>query len=121
MSRANSIGRRAAVKAALAALAMTLAAGQAHAISRYSATSMSCSAIQSAVQREGAVVLRWIQPPDIQRYNRLVADDRFCDTFETAYPTVVPSADLAGCGVYECRRYDPDDFFFFPWPKPRLR
>ncbi len=66
------------LKAGTVLLGLLLAASQAHAISRYNSTSMSCADIGAVVRAEGAVVLRWKQPPDIQRFDRFVAHTGFC-------------------------------------------
>jgi len=106
------------LNAGLTALGLALASTGAHAISRYNSTSMTCAAIWSAIGNEGAVILRWTQAPNIQRYNRFVAGDGFCDPGERALPANVPSADRASCPVRECRKYEPEFDFFF-WQQRR--
>jgi hypothetical protein len=93
-----------------AVMALALVPLQAQAISRYSSPSLSCATIQSRIQSEGAVILRWTQPPDIQRYNRFVANSQFCDSGQTTAATAIPSAD-GQCGVWECKKPNP---FFLP-------
>ncbi len=101
------------LKAGTVLLGLLLAASQAHAISRYNSTSMSCADIGAVVRAEGAVVLRWKQPPDIQRFDRFVAHTGFCSWGERAVRSSVPSADHRSCTVYNCKRCDPDDIFGF--------
>jgi hypothetical protein len=84
-------------------LGLLLVATEAQAISRYSATSLSCARIQAIAEAEGAALMRWVQPPDIQRYDRIVANRRFCFAGETTVPSTVPSADTAACPVYICK------------------
>ncbi len=104
---------RSMLKAGAVVLSMLLAASQAHAISRYNSTSMSCARIHAAVQTEGAVILRWTQPPDILRFDRYVAHTGFCSWGERAVRTTVPSADRSSCAVRNCKRCDRDDDFGF--------
>ncbi len=99
--------------ALLVAAGVAIAATPVQAISRYTSTSMTCSAIHATVLSDGAAILRWIQPPDILRYGRYVANSGFCDYGERAVASPVPSADEPRCVVYECKRFDPDQFDFF--------
>ncbi|MCS4241565.1 hypothetical protein M2418_001076 [Rhizobium sp. BIGb0125] len=46
------------LKTTFAVLLAVLAASPAAAISRYNTTGMSCAAVQSAIDREGAAILR---------------------------------------------------------------
>lgn len=107
------------MKKILLALCMTTVAVEAHAISRYSVTDMSCRSVQRAVQRDGAAILRWSsnRVQGLPRYGRYVSDDRFCRIDENAVRAYVPSADRQSCPVYECKTVDPEDDFF--WLKRR--
>lgn len=99
--------------AALAFIAL-IAAGPALAISRYNSTAMSCAAVQQAIAREGAVVLRYPSRSKAQLilYDRYVADSSFCDGHEFADRTTVPTADSPSCPVRACKeRPDPEDCF----------
>jgi hypothetical protein len=82
---------------------------QAQAISRYTSTSMTCSAIHQKIANEGAAIFRWTQKPNISRYGRYVINDGLCGFRERAQPVYIPSSDKAQCQVYECQRYDPRD------------
>jgi hypothetical protein len=104
---------RTMAKAALIALGLTLIAADAHAITRYYSTSMTCATIQATVQADGEAILRWIQPPDILRYDRYVANRSYCDFNERLDQTTVPAADTTACPVYRCKRFDPNDLFPF--------
>ena len=66
------------MKAVLIALSLLLVSFEAHAISRYNSTSMSCGEIKATVRAEGAVILRWRGNSGIQRYGRFVAHGGFC-------------------------------------------
>lgn len=105
------------MKTALIALSLLMVATEAHAISRYNSTSMSCGKIKATVRAEGAVILRWrsLRNPSIQRYGRFVAHDGYCSTSERAETSYVPSSDRDSCGVFECKQYSPDedDLFWF--------
>jgi hypothetical protein len=100
------MGPQSVLKAATILLSLFLAGTEAQAISRYNSTSMSCADIHATVQTEGAVILRWIQPPDILRYDRFVDNFGFCDLGEGTVPFAVPSANNSPCSVNVCRRCD---------------
>jgi hypothetical protein len=92
---------------------IALLPAEALAISRYTSTSMSCDAIQAAIARERAVILRFRSPrnPSLQLYNRYVRDWRQCNTGETTEFAYVPSADVRSCPVLKCVVVDLDDEF----------
>lgn len=95
----------------LLALALTLAAADAHAISRYDAQSMSCDRIQAAVRKEGAVILRYssARNPGLPLYDRYVANDGYCEFDEYAQTTWVPAADTRSCPVSVCKDVTYDE------------
>ena len=101
------------MKSVLIALCLMLMSLEAHAISRYNSTSMSCGEIKATVRGEGAVILRWRGNSGIQRYGRFVAHGGFCESGTRAETSYVPSADRRTCAVRECKFYDPDDEFIF--------
>lgn len=78
---------------------------EAQAISRYDTMNMSCGQVQSAIDLEGAAVLRYRSPrdPSVLRYDRYVRDRHFCRHNERAETTMVPTADRRACAVRECR------------------
>jgi hypothetical protein len=108
-----------AMKKLLASLAVTCAvtfpsAEPAVAISRYNSTGMSCAAVQRAIAREGAVILRYPSRNvrGMTLYDRYVADSGLCDGHEFADRATVPTADTPRCPVLACkRRPDPQDCF----------
>jgi hypothetical protein len=97
------------MKIVLAALLLAAVSGEAHAISRYSSTKMSCNSIRATVQAEGAAIFRWKQQPDLDRFDRLVAHTGYCLWGELATPTDIPSADSKHCMVLNCQRPVFDD------------
>ena len=101
------------MKAVLMALGLVLLSAEAHAISRYNSTSMTCNEIKATIRDEGAVILRWRSKSGIQRYNRFVYHGGFCSAGERAEITYVPSSDRASCPVRACRYWDPDDDVIF--------
>ena len=101
------------MKSVLIALCLLLMSLEAHAISRYNSTSMSCGEIKATVRGEGAVILRWRGNSGIQRYGRFVAHGGFCESGTRAETSYVPSADRKSCAVRECKYWDPDDEFIF--------
>jgi hypothetical protein len=93
----------------LPAFAVSPMIGEAQAISRYTSTSMSCSAVRSKVNNEGAVILRWTSSQTGNpRYDRFVRSSSYCDPGQRAVPSSVPSAS-GSCGVKKCQRCDMDD------------
>ena len=78
------------------------------AINRYDVMSMTCTAIQQTVQREGAAILRWqsTRVPGLPLYNRYVRDSGFCEIGEYAKNVYVPSKDRKNCRVRECADVD---------------
>jgi hypothetical protein len=96
------------MKAASIALFLALLAGEAHAISRYTATSMNCADIKAALQREGAVILQWrsTRNPSLPLYGRYVANRRYCQPEEVAETTFVPARDAKSCLVRKCVTID---------------
>ncbi|MFB9951085.1 hypothetical protein ACFFP0_19740 [Rhizobium puerariae] len=91
-----------------------LPAGPALAISRYNSTTMSCAAVQRAIGREGAVILRYPSRNvrGMTLYDRYVTDSGFCDAHEFADRVTVPAADTPRCPVRACkRRPDREDCF----------
>ena len=104
------------MKTVLIALCLSLVAAEAHAISRYSSTSMSCGEVKATVRGEGEAIMRWTSTtnPGLPRYGRFVRNSRFCGTAERAETSYIPTADRKSCAVLECKRYwpDDDDFLF---------
>jgi hypothetical protein len=101
------------------AVCLCLVAAEAQAISRHDPTRMSCDQVQATVAQEGAAILRYrsTRTPGLPRYDRYVADSRFCDMDEVRARAYVPSADDSSCPVYRCKRVEFDDphrRFIFP-------
>ena len=90
------------------ALGLSLTASQAVAINRYQSTALACASIQATIAHEGAAIMRWVQSPDILRYDRYVAHGRYCDVGKVARTTTIPSADTARCPVLACRVCERD-------------
>jgi hypothetical protein len=105
----NRTGLRPYIRIGLSALAFLLVTVEAHAISRYTSTSMSCASIKSVVRSEGAVILRWQSSQGNPRYDRYVANSSYCDVNKRAVTAYVPSSDRNSCAVKNCRRCDWDN------------
>lgn len=103
------------ISTGLAVVLLVAASGDAGAISRYSATSMSCENIRATVRAEGAAIFKWKQPPNIDRFDRLVAHSGFCLAGEVATATDIPAKDTGRCVVFDCQRPVFDDDFFWRW------
>lgn len=100
-----------AVSFVLSTFAVAPMTTDAQAISRYTSTAMSCSAVKSAIRNEGAVILRWTSgQTGNPRYARFVASSTYCDHNERAVQASVPSAS-GSCTVKKCERCDFDKRF----------
>jgi hypothetical protein len=64
-------------------------------------SNMKCAAVQSAVQSNGSVVLRWRSKSGMPLYGRYVSDRRFCRPGEIINFASVPAADKS-CNVKKC-------------------
>ncbi|MBA3447926.1 MAG: hypothetical protein H0T56_10030 [Pseudaminobacter sp.] len=94
------------MKRALIVLALSVAALDAHAISRHTTTGMSCESIKAIVANEGAAILQWrsLRNPGLPIYGRYVAHRGFCRQEERAETAYVPAADDQSCAVRKCER-----------------
>jgi hypothetical protein len=86
----------------LAAVLLLSMSGGAMAIERYDSRSMTCSAIQAALEKDGAAIL-YRQTSGLPLYDRYVASSRFCDSTATAVWSSVPASDTATCRVRKCK------------------
>jgi len=104
---------KAIVKTILLAACLTLAAAEAHAISRYDPTHMSCDRVQGTIARQGAVILRYqsTRVPGLPLFDRYVQSQAFCNFGEVRKRAYVPSADTKSCPVYICKRVDSERRF----------
>ncbi|MDQ6436462.1 hypothetical protein RB623_20630 [Mesorhizobium sp. LHD-90] len=100
------------MKTVLVAAALTLAAGDAFAISRYNSMGMSCAEAQARIDREGAVIMRYRSRSGVPLYGRYVSDGRFCEASTRPEFRSIPTADTRYCDVLECEYYDLDDDVF---------
>ena len=64
-------------------------------------TNMACSAVQSAVNANGSVILHWRSKNGLPLYGRYVSDRRFCRPGEIVTFSSVPAADKS-CTVKKC-------------------
>lgn len=103
------------IRAMLAALFVVFAA-DAHAISRYTSTSMSCERVKATIRQEGAAIMRYTSTrnPSLQLYGRFVSNGRYCSWGEAAMSTSIPASDTRSCPVRECQTVDFDDPFLLP-------
>lgn len=98
------------MKVILAAMALTLVAGEASAVPRYQTMRMYCEDVRAVLQDEGAAILRWQSKrnPGLPLYGRYVSDGRYCELGEVSTFASVPTRDDATCPVRKCIR--PDHF-----------
>ena len=86
------------------AAALIFVATEAAAINRYDPTQMSCAEVQAAIEREGAVILRYASGTifGLPRYDRYVSGHSWCAQGEVVRSAGVPSADTQYCRVKKC-------------------
>jgi hypothetical protein len=91
-------------KTALLLAVAVIAASPSYAISRYDTPSMTCTAVQDAIDREAAAILRYPSKRvnKMVLYDRYVSSGRQCDFGESAQESSVPTRDKANCNVYRC-------------------
>jgi hypothetical protein len=84
---------------------LSLVSAEALAISRYSSQSMTCERIQTAIEREGAAILRYgsTRTPGLPLYDRYVANGTYCGYGESAETTSIPASDTHSCLVLVCK------------------
>ena len=97
----------------LLAFGLVVTAADAHAISRYNSTSMSCAKVQATIRHDGAAIMRYTskRTPGLPLYGRYVANRRFCDVDEYTDSVVIRAGDTDRCPVLECKRIDFDEPF----------
>lgn len=97
------------IAALLAAMTIFAATLPAEAISRIRSDQTACSSIQTAVQREGVVVLRYPSTRIAGHFlfDRYVADGGFCRAGQMVEIDTVPAADTPHCPVRRCVRFEP--------------
>lgn len=97
-----------------AAVAVTMLAGSAEAISRYNSPSLSCARIHDIIASERAAIFRFpsTHVQKLTLYDRYVSDSAYCDTQEVIERVTIPSSNGA-CPVLHCvpRTDDCDDIF----------
>jgi hypothetical protein len=92
------------MKSIVLGLCMMLLSADAHAISRYTSTSISCDQVQAAIAQDGAALMqhRSTRVSGLLLYDRYVSDRRFCPSHQVTEMTYVPSADRGSCPVRHC-------------------
>ncbi|WP_419912978.1 hypothetical protein [Hoeflea sp.] len=92
------------MKTLLLAICIVSVSFPALAINRYNVQTMSCAAVQRAVDRDGAAILRWQSPrnPSLPIYDRYVRNTLFCDKGQFPKRAYVPSSDTPNCPVKRC-------------------
>lgn len=99
------------MKRALIALLLVITAADAHAISRYNSTSMSCAEVQATIRQDGAAIMRYNskRTPGLQLFGRYVSSRRYCDINEYAETVMIRARDTDRCPVRECKQVDFDE------------
>lgn len=99
---------------AAAALAATLAASEAGAISRYNSTGMSCERIHGILASQKAAIFRYPSKrvANLPLYDRYVRSEAYCGPHQVAEEVTIPSAN-GQCPVLHCiQEPDPCDDLF---------
>lgn len=98
------------MKQLILALCITGVAFPALAIQRYNIQTMTCAAVQNAVNRDGAAILRYRSKrnPSLPLYDRYVRNRLFCGPSEYAERDYLPTRDTNRCLVYKCADIDFD-------------
>jgi hypothetical protein len=103
--------RQAMGRFVLIAACLSLMAADAHAISRYMATSMTCSKVKATIGREGAAIMQHRSPrTGLILYDRYVKNRSFCPGNQTTDRAYIPTSDLPACPVYRCKEIEFSDF-----------
>lgn len=114
--RQTGFTRHITIAVALGILGTTALWSEAGAISRIRSTSMTCSAVQQAVKRSGALLVLWrSKTTGNPRYDRFVRNKGYCSINEVTDYAYVPTSDRKSCRLRKCIPrsflYDDDDFF----------
>ncbi len=75
---------------------LSLQAVEAHAINRYTSTSMTCSKIKATISREGAAIMQYRSPRGLPLYDRYVKNRQFSSGGQTTGRAYIPSCRSAG-------------------------
>jgi len=95
------------VKTLMLALALTVVAADAHAISRYNSQGMTCAQVQAKLRDEGAVILRYSSArTGVPLYGRYVYSASQCESGQHMEWRSVPTSDNPRCPVRECEHND---------------
>jgi hypothetical protein len=90
---------------------LSLLAEEAHAINRYTSTSMTCAKVQATISREGAAIMQHRSPrTGLALYDRYVKNRLFCPGGQTTDWTSIPTSDQKSCRVYRCEDIQIPDF-----------
>ncbi|MBL8579495.1 MAG: hypothetical protein JNK47_20010 [Mesorhizobium sp.] len=89
---------------------LTVLPVEALAINRYTSTSMTCSGVTAALNRDGAAILRYTSKSGALLYDRYVKNRNFCQPDETTQRAYIPSSDLPACPVYRCKQIEFLDY-----------
>ncbi|MDE1996230.1 MAG: hypothetical protein KGI75_27265 [Rhizobiaceae bacterium] len=94
------------MKAMILSVALVVLASPAFAIQTLVSTASSCQTIQSTIQRNRAVLLRYTERSGTPIYDRAVADNAQCTGGGFAQRTTFPAADNRACPVLICAPTD---------------
>ena len=93
------------------AACFSLLAVEAHAISRYMSTSMTCSKVKAIISLDGAAIMQHRSPrTGITLYDRYVKNRLFCPGGQTADRAYIPTSDLPACPVNRCEDIQVFDY-----------
>lgn len=93
------------------AACFSLLAVEAHAINRYTSTSMTCSKVKATISREGAAIMQHRSPrTGMTLYDRYVKNRLFCSPGQTTDSAYIPTSDLPSCPVNRCEEIQFFDY-----------
>ncbi len=109
MTETKGIGHAMAVLCGLV-VSLALFPADAQAINRYTSTSMTCSGVTAAINRDGAAIMRYTSKSGAPLYDRYVKNRKFCKPEETTQRAYIPTSDLPACSVNRCKQIEFFDY-----------
>jgi hypothetical protein len=89
----------------------SLLAAEAHAINRYTSTSMTCAKVKATINQQGAAIMQYRSPrTGLPLYDRYVKNRLFCPGGQTTDWTSIPTSDQKSCRVYRCEDIQMFDY-----------
>lgn len=99
-------------KISAVAISLTLTIAPANALKAYNSSSLTCAGLQSIIEREKAVYVRYpsTRNPGITLGGRFVPTANYCESAKRAIPIPVATRDNRSCIIRICREQLDDAF-----------